>query len=158
MTQLDTLISAIGGLLDQPGLALGEDGKARLTQLGERVVEARRIDGETLELAVALPDLDYPSEAMMTEILQANSLGAATGCGYLALEDGRVSLRERWHPATVTAESAPGRFEGFVECAGYWLAVGCDQLLERAADATPREDYSGDELQRLRDDMVLMRV
>ncbi|MDN2582507.1 type III secretion system chaperone [Aquibium sp. ELW1220] len=158
MSQLDTLVGAIGSLLDQPGLGLGEDGKTILTRLGERVVEARRLDGETLELAVALPDLDYPSEAMMTEILQANSLGAATGCGYLALEEHRVSLRERWHTATVTADGAPGRFEGFVECAGYWLAVGCDQLLERAAAATPPAEYSGEELHRMGGDMVLMRV
>lgn len=158
MTQLDTLVGTIGSLLDQPGLALGEDGKALLTQLGDRVVEARRIDGETLELAVALPDLDYPNGAMMTEILQANSLGAATGCGYLALEESRVSLRERWHAPSVTAESAVERFEGFLQCAGYWLAVGCDQLLERAADAAPRDDYSRDDLQRMRDEMVLMRV
>lgn len=158
MTKIDTLLPAIGILLDQPGLALGEDGTATLTQLGGRPVEARRIDEETLELAVALPDLDYPNEEMLTLMLQSNALGAATGCGALTLAGGRVSLRERWHADTVTPESAAGRFESFVDHAGYWLAVGCDQLLERAAAAAPRGDVSGADLQRMAGDAVVMRV
>ena len=103
--------------------------------LGPRlVVHAARIDADTIEWSVPLPDIDFADPAMMAVMLEANCLGAATGAGRLSVDrDAAAYFGERWILRGLDDAEVQRRFGDLAATAAYWLAEGSDRLLEDAA-------------------------
>lgn len=98
------------------------------------VIHAARIDAETIEWSVPLPDIDFADPAMMAVMLEANCLGAATGAGRLSVDRGAAAyFGERWILRALDDAEVQRRFGDLAATAAYWLAEGSDRLLEEAA-------------------------